>query len=84
MSVLISMMAVMLMRWVLSRYILANRVHNSTMAQTRAEGSANDGVIRLHAGPSLPSCNDAVGPIVRNVSVADPQGIKTITVRIDE
>lgn len=42
MSVLLSMIAVMLMKWILSRYLLAARNYRATEAKSRSQGISAD------------------------------------------
>ena len=83
-SVIISMIAVMVMKWVLARYTIATRVQRSATNEARADGCVSHTVSRRNALMALPNCDDADGPIVRNFSAADAQGIETLTVRINE
>ncbi|MDQ7774320.1 MAG: hypothetical protein RDU13_12475 [Elusimicrobiales bacterium] len=83
-SVIISMIAVMVMKWVLARYTLATRVQRSAKAEARADGCIGASVSRRNAQVALQSCNDVDGVINRSFSTADGQGIETLTVRIDE
>ncbi|MBI4802685.1 MAG: hypothetical protein HY796_09210 [Elusimicrobia bacterium] len=38
MSILLSMIAIMVMKWVLARYVLVGRMHRNIAANTRGEG----------------------------------------------
>lgn len=82
-SVVISMIAIMVMKWVLARYTLATRVQRSATNEARGDGCVSHSVSRRNTQTALLSCNDP-GVINRSFSAPDAQGIETLTVRINE
>ncbi|MDT8286526.1 MAG: hypothetical protein RQ748_05395 [Elusimicrobiales bacterium] len=83
-SVIISMIAVMVMKWVLARYTIATRIQRSAKNEARSDGCMNHSVSRRLTETTILNCNDVDGIISRSFSSADAQGIETLTVRINE
>jgi hypothetical protein len=78
-SVIISMIAVMVMKWVLARYTLANRVQRNAVAVARADGCYGSRVAAWSSTglPSPGGCDPGVGT---SVTGAYPSWTVTITV----
>lgn len=80
-SVIISMIAVMVMKWTLARYTLASRVQRSAVAQSRAAGCVADRTSRWNLGTAVASGGCETG-VANTVTCAG--GSCTMVVRIDE
>lgn len=80
-SVIISMIAVMVMKWVLARYTLASRVQRGAVAEARVDGCVSDRTSRWNSGTSVGSGGCESG-ITNSVSCSG--GNCTMTVRVDE
>lgn len=80
-AVIISMMAVMVMKWVLARYTLANRVQRNAVAVARADGcyGARSAAWNSTGLPSSGGCDSGVS---NSISGSYPSW--TVTIRVDE
>lgn len=78
-SVIISMIAVMVMKWVLARYTLASRVQRGAVAEARADGCYADrsSAWNVTGLPSPGGCDAGVG---NSVGGSYPSWTVTITV----
>ncbi|MDQ7771887.1 MAG: hypothetical protein RDU13_00040 [Elusimicrobiales bacterium] len=81
-SVVISMIAVMVMKWVLARYSIATRVQRAAVAEGRADGCIADRASRwtfANSAAASGGCDSGVGN-----SVSGPAGNQTITITVTE
>lgn len=60
MSVLLSMIAVMLMKWVLARYMMAARNFRSTTATARTVGYSQKFMSSWNIGAAAPACGATI------------------------
>ncbi|HBE87552.1 MAG TPA: hypothetical protein DDW67_00215 [Elusimicrobia bacterium] len=79
-SVIISMIAVMVMKWVLARYTLASRVQRAAVAEARADGCAADISANFYSGrgPTPGACN---GTNMSFTNTAGTERTLVVTVR---
>ncbi|MEW5905695.1 MAG: hypothetical protein AB1734_02815 [Elusimicrobiota bacterium] len=80
-SVIISMIAVMVMKWVLARYTLASRVQRSAVAEARADGCVAELTSRWNIANSNAS-SGGCGTVSNSVS--GPAGNQTMTITVTE
>ncbi len=80
-SVIISMIAVMVMKWTLARYTLTSRVQRSAVAMARADGCYAS-LVGAWSHTGFPSSGGCDAGITNSVSGAYPSW--TVTIRVDE
>ncbi len=82
MSVLLSMIAVMVMKWVLGRYMMAARNYRSTVTTARAVGYSQQIFSAWNFG-AAPACGAIIDGQTLSCSISG-SGMKTVVVTVDE
>jgi len=84
MSVLLSLIAVMVMKWVLARYMMAARNYRATTSTARATGYSQQFFSTWNSG-AAPACGANVDGQNITCSIAPPNaGMQIVTMTVDE
>lgn len=88
MSVILSMIAVMVLKWVLARYMLTARNYRATAAKVRTDGCATKMFATWNFNTSLVTTNGGCAPIdgktVTDKTSGDSNTMRTFTFTTDE